>query len=131
MSKQWYCPQCGPDSNALPSEFTKRMLCVECGAYVDHTCRTPQFVLAMQKRIAELEAAQRWIPVSERLPTEDEMDWLEIAIVRMKDTYISLAHVTDEFGLETWDGDDIGYEWRDVSYWRNSGPLPALPQEAE
>ena len=31
---------------------------------------------ALNARIAELEAAQRWIPVSERLPEDGEVVWL-------------------------------------------------------
>ena len=90
-----------------------------------------------RERIAELEAENkalreqvRWVPVSERLPTEDEMDWLEVGIIRMKDVFVSTAHVTDEMGLETWDGDDLGYEWRDVNYWRSAMPLPPPPQKS-
>jgi len=47
--------------------------CEKCGTIVDecvlNTCPIED---ALNKRIAELEAAQRWIPVSERLPEDDD-----------------------------------------------------------
>lgn len=76
----------------------------------------------LEARIAELEAAQRWIPVSERLP---ELDQDVLAIV---DDDIVIGDFRQE-----WDGeiyfsrDEVG-STRYVTHWM---PLPELPKECE
>ena len=65
------CPFCGVNDwqyFAYYSGTTIRQ-CGECETIVDEsTINTRPIEDALQSRIAELEAAQRWIPVSERLP---------------------------------------------------------------
>lgn len=54
----------------------------------------------LKKRIAELEAAQRWIPVSERLPEEDTDGNALMAICRYSGEWVRTAfgaEFADEF----------------------------------
>ena len=61
--QQWYCPNCGPEISVTverihtfsgPDDY---IVCTGCGETVDEKAETPAFVLALQKRIATLEAA--------------------------------------------------------------------------
>ena len=77
----------------------------------------------LQLRIAELEAAQRWIPVSERLP-EDE----KTVIVAINDV---LEH-TNEVARLTYLGNSNWWSWKSeryiVTHWM---PLPEPPEVQE
>lgn len=81
---------------------------------------------ALQSRNAELEQAQRWIPVRETSPPINE--WLEVAVARMSDVWTSMASITDEGNLEDWDGSDLGYAPEDVFAWRKAS-IPAPPDK--
>jgi len=54
----WYCPNCGPSQNEDGITFLGKSSplaeCIECGEVA--TNHLPEFVLAMQERIAELKA---------------------------------------------------------------------------
>lgn len=61
--QQWYCPNCGPEISVTverihtfsgPDDY---IVCTGCGETVDEKAETPAFVLALQQRIATLEAA--------------------------------------------------------------------------
>ena len=88
---------------------------------------------AADKRIAELEAAQRWIPVGERLPAVSEyrngdkfksMDSNELVpfLVCCEDTEIPFRAF--------YDGKNWGDGWgkQNVTHWQ---PLPQPPQKGE
>ena len=65
------CPFCGEP--VVFNKFAEKVVCEDCGAtiYSDYWNTRP-IEDALNARIAELEAAQRWIPVSERLPEEKQ-----------------------------------------------------------
>ena len=70
MSELKPCPFCG----AMPMGEDDRYMCSTLGCVMQEDTisakewNTRPIEDALQARIAELEAAQRWIPVSERLP---------------------------------------------------------------
>jgi len=81
MSDLKPCPFCGSSNTTLdyyeiscPQELGTIVVCNDCGAsaksIVDWNTRPIED--ALNKRIAELEAARRWIPVGERLPEEKQ-----------------------------------------------------------
>lgn len=54
MSKQWYCPQCGPDVAVVHwGGAYGGVRCAECKAHAQS--EPPDFVTVMRHRIAELE----------------------------------------------------------------------------
>jgi len=76
-------------------------------------------ICAMQERIAELEAAQRWIAVSERLP---EKDGRYLAFFCMRRCALSFRD-----GRWRYDSEYMSDErQKDITHWQ---PLPAHPQE--
>ena len=72
---------------------------------------------AARARIAELEAARRWVPVGERLP-EKRGEYLVRSHYR-DDTFIAICE---------YDPDLIGSGWRTVSWVTHWQPLPAAPE---
>ncbi len=84
----------------------------------------PVIVEELQARIAELEAAQRWVPVSERLP-----DKIEIVDVLIETSY-GLSQQSDTFLEGEW---VYWGQYTTVTHWKYRTPLPAyytLPTEA-
>jgi hypothetical protein len=75
----------------------------------------------LQARVQELEQEWRWIPVSERLP-EDNDDYLVVTIDKFGDSYQDVAQYIDGLFFDQYD-DRIK-----PSYWQ---PLPQPPQEGE
>ena len=80
----------------------------------------------MNKRIAELEEAQRWIPVSERLPEDGEH-----VLAAYVDTMLTAAYYRHHIafgGVDNWW--DIGEGWHtgNPTHWM---PLPKSPKERE
>lgn len=74
MSELKPCPFCGGEAELCYSEVDT--FCRKCNVMQEtELWNTRPIEDALNKRIAELEAAQRWIPVSERLP-ECEKDVL-------------------------------------------------------
>ena len=73
--------------------------------------------IAQDGRIAELEAARRWVPVGERLP-EKRGEYLVRSHYR-DDTFIAICE---------YDPDLIGSGWRTVSWVTHWQPLPAAPE---
>ncbi|NLI08141.1 MAG: DUF551 domain-containing protein [Thermotogaceae bacterium] len=75
-------------------------------------------LLILQQRIAELEEAQRWIPVSERLPEEDTDGNTLMAICRHSGEWVRAP-----FGIEFSD------EFiRHYSHWMNAPKLPEVQE---
>jgi len=73
-------------------------------------------VLQLQKRIAELEAAQRWIPVSERLPEDN------VKVLVSATDIVSIG--SHQSSVPQWSGDAMYYhgQWyKMVTHWM---PLP-------
>ena len=94
------CPFCGSSNTTLdyyeiscPQELGTIVVCNDCGAsaksIVDWNCRPIED--ALTARIAELEKAQRWIPVSKSLPEDGEfvLAWDDeiIEVLEYKNTY--------------------------------------------
>jgi hypothetical protein len=86
---------------------------------------------ALQARVAELEAAQRWIPVSERLPEFNKV----VAVIDMSDKDSHLCNVYETAMLVEVRGDTrfgfighSGWDSSDVTHWM---PLPKLPEVQE
>lgn len=78
---------------------------------------------SLKSYIAELEAAQRWIPVSERLP-EDTERMLTIVCDAFEDT--TAISILQHYGDGDWFSWDSGRYV--VTHWM---PLPELPKECE
>ena len=84
--------------------------------YIEQVTNLKAENAALQSRIAELEAAQRWIPVSERLPEEGHK-----VLVLLTDGAISIDLIYgNDFLYENWVGD--------ITHWM---PLPKLPEVQE
>lgn len=88
-------------------------------------------VAALNARIAELEAAQRWIPVSERLPEFNKV----VAVIDMSDKDSHLCNVYETAILVEVRGDTrfgfighSGWDSSDVTHWM---PLPQPPEAQE
>lgn len=73
----------------------------------------------LRKRIAELEAERRWIPVSERLPEEDD-NYLILAFIDGIGEYYSVAQYIEGFFFDEYDN-----KTNDVDFWY---PLPKPPE---
>jgi transcription elongation factor Elf1 len=121
MSGMKLCPFCGeqvftPLVASLDDGYTR---CGLCGAKMQHRrWQTRPIEDDLRKRIAELEEAQRWIPVSERLPEENQ----QILSTDGKEFYLDY--------YARWEGKDNppcfcdGLSWA-VTHWM---PLPEPPE---
>lgn len=85
----------------------------------------------LKERVAELEAEQRWIPVSERLPEFNKV----VAVIDMSDKDSHLCNVYETAILVEVRGDTrfgfighSGWDSSDVTHWM---PLPKLPEVQE
>ena len=85
-------------------------------------------IATLNTRNAELEAAQRWIPVSERLPEFNKV----VAVIDMSDKDSHLCNVYETAILVEVRGDTrfgfighSGWDSSDVTHWM---PLPKLPE---
>lgn len=74
------CPFCGSTKIRKP-ENGNGWLCKKCGSEIFWDWNTRPIEDALNKRIAELEEAQRWIPVSERLPEIEDGDSKDYDVV--------------------------------------------------
>ena len=79
--QQWYCPNCGPEISVTverihtfsgPDDY---IVCTGCGETVDEKAETPAFVLALQQRIATLEAASKPIDVRALVKAVADLDF--------------------------------------------------------
>lgn len=83
--------------------------------YVDEAADT---IEAQQKRIEELEAERRWIPVTERRPTDADTD--------DKRGYGCVEVYSPSSGVDVASVDWVNDFVNDVTHWR---PLPQPPKE--
>lgn len=110
------CPFCGGEADYFVPTFIQ---CNKCGARSGYYDTYAAATAAWNTR------ADRWIPVSERLPEVD---------IRMGERSIrTVIRGTDDTVVGYFDGDgwdtDRGYfKIYEVLYWM---PLPALPKEVE
>jgi hypothetical protein len=91
-------------------------------------------IMQMHARIAELEAAQRWIPVSERLPEVGKV----VVVIDMNDTGGHLCNLYETAMLVEVSGNKkfgfighSGWDTSDVTHWMYAMPLPKLPEVQE
>jgi len=108
------CKRCGANECRIHGFCS-----VECEHYFDYE----EEITDLNARIAELEAAQRWIPVSERLP-EDTERMLTIVCDAFEDT--TAISILQHYGDGDWFSWDSGRYV--VTHWM---PLPELPKECE
>lgn len=121
MSELKPCPFCG-SADIRTEPGINLNYCDKCSAEanIEHWNTRP-IEDALNKRIAELEAAQRWIPVSERLPEENQ----QILSTDGKEFYLDY--------YARWEGKDNppcfcdGLSWA-VTHWM---PLPKPPEVEE
>jgi len=118
MSEKRICKYCGVE---LPEDIPHGLR--ECHLYavariVELERQTRPIEDALNKRIAELEEKQRWIPVSEGLPED-----LQSIIVFTKDRKTYIIRFLELYGREGFGSlSDI------VTHWM---PLPELPEGQE
>ena len=121
MSELKPCPFCGGEAELCYSEVDT--FCRKCNVMQEtELWNTRPIEDALNKRIAELEAAQRWIPVSERLPEKQK---LTIGFTD-NSAYVFFEIVNDdEMGL-------VMYPYQNrkgtVTHWM---PLPSTPEVQE
>lgn len=128
MNRTKYTPEqlsdalkvCYSDKNCPDCPFTKD----------DHACThlemdAAELIVRQAHRIAELEAASRWIPVTERLPNTGDREEIEVLVVingSTKATALFFSGKTQEdavfYAYDPIDG-TIPYS---VTHWR---PMPA------
>jgi hypothetical protein len=104
--------------------------------YDGGSCRNEDLIDALRARIAELEAAARWVPVGERLPEVNEAGWSDYVQLAYKvigckysgAQTVSRFHFDVELKAYVWDylSGDILESWGYEAYaWR---PLPVPPE---
>lgn len=113
MSEKRICKYCGME---LPEDIPHGLR--ECHLYA-------------VARIAELEAAQRWIPVSERLPEVGKV----VHVIDMNDIGSHLCNLFETAVLVEVSGNErfgfighSGWDTSDVTHWMYAMPLPKLPE---
>ena len=144
MSEMKPCPLCNGKGYSMPrkiniaNRISKNMGwvcgCGKCDLHVygddqistEKVWNTRPIEDALQARIAELEARQRWIPVSERLPEEGtpvlvHFNELNDVIIAHHDSF----HPSWETGGD-WNYMDEEYNW--ATHWM---PLPEPPEESD
>jgi hypothetical protein len=75
-------------------------------------------------KIAELEAAQRWIPVSEQMPEYNETVWGFFVSAQGTTRRAEVTHVDSSDSDWESEGYKLGNNW-DITHWM---PLPAPPE---
>ncbi len=141
MSELKPCPFCGEkatlDYSVLPNRKHWFITCDCCGMMYQYTLSQRKYVKdgwntrpiedALNKRIAELEAAQRWIPVSERLP-EATGDYI-VTCDGWSNSEIAYWNFPDSDNPSGW-LEYMQYIWsrKPVKYWM---PLPKPPEVQE
>ena len=125
-----------PDGSLKPS-VCKLMKRVE-KAETDYSI-SEAHVTALLNRIAELEAAQRWIPVSERLPDTkivyDKFDVIvEFENIENGGTTRCVELMSYDYRNKSWN-DDCGeygfYPVAGVTHWRERPTLPESPNNTQ
>jgi len=91
--------------------------------FVEKSAKLERELWAAQCRIAELEAANRWISVEERLPDDNYDDNGDESIVYMPSLNIVMPA---EFVEGRWWSCHGSIDWTDsVTHWR---PMPEIPE---
>ena len=103
------------------------------GMYFTHEECSSLFSLinARDSRIAELEAAQRWIPVTERLPELGAPILFYDSILERINKGTCTAMNSDNTNLHWFTDDDLFYFGNRSEYITHWMPLPKLPEVQE
>ena len=123
MGELKLCPFCGMNyaENAWDECGSEYWVCEFCGAASgtardEYGWQTRPIEDDLRKRIAELEAAQRWIPVSERLPEDGKPVWV-CTIWNEQHSGFLIDGV--------WGGLFRDFREGEITHWL---PLPVLPE---
>ena len=104
-----------------------QFFCIRCGEklsmdkFSDRATELEKNADALNTRIAELEAAQRWIPVSERLPDGGHREFYEVACIYQDFGELAL------FSKGRWviyEGENVYNVTKRVKFWRKRQYLP-------
>ena len=120
MSELKPCPFCGGEAELCYSEVDT--FCRKCNVMQETELWNARPIEdALRLRIAELEAAQRWIPVSERLPDGGHREFYEVACIYQDFGELAL------FSKGRWviyEGENEYDVTKRVKFWRKRQYLP-------
>ena len=113
------CKRCGTDESRIDGFCS--IECRDAFDYEEEIAELQDANTELHSRIAELEAAQRWIPVSERLPED-----LQSIIVFTKDRKTYIIRFLELYGREGFGSlSDI------VTHWMPLPPNPESPNDTQ
>ena len=102
---------------AIDADALIKEICEGCGGEIRESCKTdPVCATCMWLVEAPTIEVPRWIPVTERLPTEDDVNYYDLVLAKHR--------VAED--AEAWNYRAIARHPSEFTYWM---PIPKLPEE--